>query len=276
MEPFGAWMGRSFVRKSGFRAKLYGAYVTLFGVPALHSHIRLRAVQKHFVACARALELGAGPGGMGVAFVRRTGSPVILAPYTRKEAALLLGAVCPLEERDRIEVVVADAMKPFVKDRSIDTILLIDVLEHVRDDAAALRSIHGSLTEGGTLLLSVPTPMYPRYFGEAFDARIGHLRHYVPTSIIPLLEESGFEVTAWEYYTRPFAARLCRIWYQGLLKETAPALLARLLFTPLASLLTTRDAAEPNHSETRSASILVVARRRSDGLKEDSFRVQAG
>ncbi len=263
MSPFGWWTGRAALQAPGLRAKVWGAYVSVFGVPELHSHIRLRAVRRAFEPCAQTVELGAGGGSMGVAYGLETGSRCLLAPFTRADASLLRRDLLALSDAPRFGVVAADATTRFLRSGSVDQVLLIDVLEHVRDDALTLRSIHGYLRPGGRLLISVPTPAYPSYFGQEFDARIGHLRHYDPDALQSLLERNGFDTVSWRYYTRPFTARLCRIWYQRLLREDAPTVLARLLAAPVLSLLAKVDQFPFREGDARSASILLVARRRS-------------
>jgi methyltransferase family protein len=70
------------------------------------------------------------------------------------------------------------------------------VLEHIEDDAAALRGMRAALQPGGQLLLFVPAG---RYLFGALDAALGHHRRYEPRALRALLAAQGFEVRALYY-----------------------------------------------------------------------------
>ena len=78
-----------------------------------------------------------------------------------------------------------------LKEHRFDTVVCINVLEHVRDDRAALRNVHGLLPEQGALVLLVP--MYPFLFGKG-DEEVGHFRRYLRKPLLRLLQESNFGV----------------------------------------------------------------------------------
>ena len=60
-------------------------------------------------------------------------------------------------------------------DRAIDTVVCLNVLEHLADDRAALKAIARLLPTGGHLVLQVPN--YPMLFGS-LDTAYGHFRRY--------------------------------------------------------------------------------------------------
>jgi SAM-dependent methyltransferase len=75
-----------------------------------------------------------------------------------------------------------------------DLLLLLDVLEHVEDDAGLLSGlVEASLAPGGHALLSVPA--WPTLF-SAHDARLQHLRRYRPAALRALAAGAGLEVVA--------------------------------------------------------------------------------
>ena len=76
---------------------------------------------------------------------------------------------------------------PF-KDKSIDAALLLEVLEHVRNDQKALNEINRVLVAEGKLYLSIPF-LYPIH-DRPFD-----YRRYTVHGLIQLLESSNFKVT---------------------------------------------------------------------------------
>lgn len=78
-----------------------------------------------------------------------------------------------------------------------DTIVCLNVLEHVEDDEAVLRSLGDLLPAGGRLVLQVPN--LPSLYGS-LDRSYGHLRRYTPVLLRRRLEAAGFRVAA----LRPF------------------------------------------------------------------------
>jgi hypothetical protein len=68
-------------------------------------------------------------------------------------------------------------------DQRFDTILYIDVLEHIQDDEAELISACKHMVLGGKLI--VLSPAYPLLFSD-FDYSIGHFRRYTRKSLLAL------------------------------------------------------------------------------------------
>jgi len=71
-------------------------------------------------------------------------------------------------------------------------VLMLDVLEHVEDDAAFLREVvAGNLADDGRLLLSVPA--WQALFSQ-HDRSLDHKRRYQPIVCSRLLERAGLEL----------------------------------------------------------------------------------
>ncbi len=68
-------------------------------------------------------------------------------------------------------------------DQQFDTILYVDVLEHIEDDASELIAACKHLVHGGMLI--VLSPAHISLFSE-FDCSIGHFRRYNRTSLAAL------------------------------------------------------------------------------------------
>ena len=78
-----------------------------------------------------------------------------------------------------------------------DLVCAFEVLEHIEDDAGALKSWAGRVRPGGYLLLSVPA--HQSRFSTG-DEIAGHFRRYEPTGMTALLESTGFtQVEVREY-----------------------------------------------------------------------------
>jgi len=74
---------------------------------------------------------------------------------------------------------------------SIDLAYSFNVLEHVEDDAAALRELRRVLKPGGRLLLYVPAFMI---LYSAMDRRIGQVRRYRKNALVALVQRARFAV----------------------------------------------------------------------------------
>jgi len=74
-------------------------------------------------------------------------------------------------------------------DERFDLVCAFEVLEHIEDDAAAVKEWSSRLRAPGWLLLSVPAHQ-DRY--GPFDEMVGHFRRYDPAAMTALLAGCGF------------------------------------------------------------------------------------
>ena len=72
-----------------------------------------------------------------------------------------------------------------------DLVLVLDVIEHVEDDASFVREVLARLRSGGTAVVSVPA--WPWLYGP-HDVHLGHCRRYFPAAARSLLSAAGLEV----------------------------------------------------------------------------------
>jgi glycosyltransferase involved in cell wall biosynthesis len=70
-----------------------------------------------------------------------------------------------------------------------DTIICLNVIEHVEDDRAAVANLFGALRAGGRLCLL--TPRSQRLFGS-LDVALEHKRRYTPAQLETLVKAGGF------------------------------------------------------------------------------------
>jgi glycosyltransferase involved in cell wall biosynthesis len=70
-----------------------------------------------------------------------------------------------------------------------DTVVCLNVLEHVEDDLLALRNIRSALAPGGRAIILVPQDQ--GIYGT-LDAVLGHFRRYSDTQLRERMEEAGF------------------------------------------------------------------------------------
>jgi SAM-dependent methyltransferase len=80
---------------------------------------------------------------------------------------------------------------------AVDSVVMVNVLEHIEDDAGALRAVHALLRPGGALLLFVPA--FPSLFGS-MDRAFGHVRRYTKPVLAARLAEAGYKLTLLRYF----------------------------------------------------------------------------
>jgi SAM-dependent methyltransferase len=138
---------------------------------------------------------------------------------------------------------------------SLDTVVCLNVLEHVPDDLGALRNIRSVLVHGGRALLLVPEGM--SVYGT-LDEVLGHCRRYGEEELATKVRAAGFDVERVIHFNR--IARPG--WYlEGRVMKRRTFSRWRLrLFDSLVWLWRRIDAYLP----WRPVSLIVVARR-SDG-----------
>jgi len=77
-----------------------------------------------------------------------------------------------------------------------DSVVLVNVLEHVREDERLLREIWESLRKGGSLLLFVPA--FQSNYGS-LDEAFGHHRRYSKRDLRRKIERAGFQIQELRY-----------------------------------------------------------------------------
>ena len=93
--------------------------------------------------------------------------------------------------------VFSDVCNDIVADQRPDTIIYINVLEHIEDDRKELRHIFESLAPGGHALIFVPA--LPILYG-AFDKAVGHFRRYVKKELIEKSLEARFTIRVKKFF----------------------------------------------------------------------------
>lgn len=160
----------------------------------------------------RVLEIGCGTGNFTVQ----------LAQHCRHLTAVDLDADYVATARSRlphapqVEFLTGDATQMTWGDR-FDTVILLDVLEHIEQDAEFLHRLRSLLTPGGRLILKVPAGQ--RLY-SSLDANVGHYRRYNKTSLAQILDAAQLTPETLRYFN---LAGIPGWWVNGsLLKRTVP------------------------------------------------------
>lgn len=137
----------------------------------------------------RLLELGCGTGNV-LRALGEFGEAVGMEPDER-----LIAAARPDGLDVRRGTMPADLVVP---EGWADVVLLLDVLEHLADEAAALATARRALTAGGTLVVTVPAFAW---LWSAHDRALGHRRRYTAGQLRHVVERAGFTVTRATYFS---------------------------------------------------------------------------
>jgi len=84
-----------------------------------------------------------------------------------------------------------DAHAVPVATNSVDAILALDLLEHIKDDVAAAQELARVLQPGGVLVATVPA--CPELWSE-HDEALDHIRRYRATRLRNIIENAGFDI----------------------------------------------------------------------------------
>lgn len=79
-----------------------------------------------------------------------------------------------------------------------DSVICLNVIEHIDDDIFALTQIRDSLAPGGALALLVPAHTF--LYG-AFDRAVGHFRRYEKRELATKLNQTGFAIREMKFFS---------------------------------------------------------------------------
>ena len=168
----------------------------------LRDQERMKAAQRYFAWQARLAGQELGPRvvevGCGVGnFTRHLLDRELVAAIDVEAGCLsqlqlnLHGANLLVKQLD-----VADPAFVQFRELAVDSIVCLNVLEHVRDDLQALRNMSAVLPPGGKAVLIVPA--FESLYGP-IDKNLGHYRRYSKKGFSTLAAEAGFEVKRMRY-----------------------------------------------------------------------------
>ena len=135
------------------------------------------------------LEIGAGIGTLTAQFIPRD---LYLASDINPHYLHYLSAYSVGKPYLRVAKIDAGRPEDFAGlSGRFDTVLMVNVLEHVPDEAMALRHVHEALAPGGRAVILVP--QHPKLF-NSLDVALEHRERYTADGLRRSLERSGFEV----------------------------------------------------------------------------------
>ena len=148
------------------------------------------------------LEIGAGIGNMSQHLASRRKS-YTASDYDGEHVARLRAR---FQGRPNVNLIRCDltSAADFESVRAqADTVICLNVLEHIEDDAAGLRNIATALQPGGRAIVLVP---HDQAIYGTLDKVLGHYRRYSEPELRARMEEAGFTVETvlhFNHVTRP-------------------------------------------------------------------------
>ncbi|WP_026341007.1 class I SAM-dependent methyltransferase [Actinomadura atramentaria] len=132
------------------------------------------------------LEIGSGLGHFSEQFAQRLDYLAVSDndPYCVGELRKRYAA------DDGVEVVDLELPAEIVLRQKVDTVVMMNVLEHIKDDVRALRDLADVTLPGGRIVIWVPG--YMQLYGD-FDRKVGHVTRYTPDTLRAAVEAAGLE-----------------------------------------------------------------------------------
>lgn len=157
--------------------------------------LALKELLKKNISGTSVLDIGCGTGAMLRALAREGYAVSGVEPDPE-----LYALAQELKEREGLGFKLVNAGMQSVSSETMagfSTFLLLDVLEHVEDEAALLRQIWAGMPPGSTLLCLLPAlrALYGRR-----DASVGHFRRYDMADARALFEAAPFSGAAFSYW----------------------------------------------------------------------------
>ena len=188
--------------------------------PTFWHRVRFGLVADHLAerTAQVVLDVGAGSGLLG----EHLRTSAIAYRFSEASPALATGL------RSRFGDDAFDDGGPIAADA---VVALLDVIEHVEDDAALLASLAKRMESGAGIVLTVPAM---RWLFSSWDTDLGHFRRYSKADLVALVEGAGLRVVEASYlFPELVPPALLRRFRRsdGAAAEfpTLPALLDRLL-----------------------------------------------
>jgi SAM-dependent methyltransferase len=148
----------------------------------------------------RVVEVGAGTGSFSELLLARTPESLTLVEPSEKMHRLLVERVGALETSARVRIhndTFAGVARRLTEEERPDSVIYVNVLEHVEKDEAELQLVARSLAPGGRLFLFVPALQW--LYGS-FDRQVGHRRRYTRGGLAAKCERAGFRVVKSAYF----------------------------------------------------------------------------
>lgn len=171
----------------------------------------------------RVLEVGAGIGNMSEQLLRGAPEHLVLTdvdPWYREQVRTRF-AGRPGVRIDGLELPDSTAAARFAADR-IDTIVALNVVEHIEADVEAVRCMADLLVPGGRVVILVPA--IQALYGE-MDRELGHYRRYSRRTLARVMTHAGLTVERLRWFSR---VSVLGWWFNGRVRRVKEIPLGQL------------------------------------------------
>ncbi len=148
----------------------------------------------------RIVEVGAGTGSFSELLLERNIESLFLVEpstemYSQLNARLKeIASAVRIKTFNNVFIKVAEHLKSSAQP---DSIIYVNVMEHVEDDAAELEAVYRTLESGGRIFIFVPALAW--LYGN-FDKQIGHFRRYTKPELEDKCRRAGFKLIRSSYF----------------------------------------------------------------------------
>ena len=145
----------------------------------------------------RVLEIGAGIANMSVHLMPRS---LYWATDVNPHYLERLGSLRSTRPYMRVGHVDAADGATYPIGQGFDTVVCLNVVEHIADDVGTLKNIYNVLEDGGRAIVLVPCG--PKLYGT-LDEVLGHCRRYTDEQLNDVAKRAGFRVETILRFNRP-------------------------------------------------------------------------
>lgn len=143
----------------------------------------------------RTMEIGTGIGTISKLIFNDVDSLALVEPSPH--LTKLLPSYIANHEKVSIFNETSEQRLPKIPDQSFDTVIMVNVLEHIEDDGDTLESLNRVLNPGGRLMLFVPAL---QFLYSELDRKHGHFRRYHLSPLEYKLKSHGFKIIYKSYF----------------------------------------------------------------------------
>ncbi|HEX3768593.1 MAG TPA: class I SAM-dependent methyltransferase [Puia sp.] len=163
-------------------------------------------------ASGKILEIGSGIGNIS-AHLLRDHTDVSLSDLRPEYCALLrkkFGKDLHLQQVYELDLSLSDFKNKYVDLlEKFDTVIALNVIEHIENDSLAIQNAKSLLRRNGKLVILVPAG---QSLYNTLDKELGHYKRYSKTGLKNLLRTAGFEISYCSYFN---AAGILGWWLSG-------------------------------------------------------------
>lgn len=157
-------------------------------------HVLRPYLGKHVV------EVGAGTGSFSRMILETGPESLVLVEPSARMHRILAEGLASLDASQRPKTFQATFRESLDKVRDLctpDSVVYINVLEHIEDDAGELKAIHDVLAPGGRVLIFVPAV---KWLMSGLDRELGHFRRYSASDLEEKCRDAGFDIRLSMYF----------------------------------------------------------------------------